>query len=357
LFLIAQQDHNAEIDPLLALRQDGRSRMKISRRQCLVLFMASLPRLSFSPKALEREWREIATQTDGTVGAAALHLKTGMSVSLNATEKFPLASVCKLPIAMNMLSIVDEGKLRLTDEIDIPPQAVWPGVSVIADHWATVRRYTLDEMVSLMVARSDNTAVEALWRIGGGAHAMANRFRQWGIDGIRLDRSERECGLNSAGITRFPQWAEWTPTLLDELISKVPASTRDTAMRAFISDPRDTATPRATVELLKRTFSGALLSRSSTARMIQILESTTTGGARLKGLLPPGTVVAHKTGTTDTAGNFNGGTNDVGVVTLPNNSGKFAIAVYIKGSTANAEIRERVIARIARSAFDAWSNS
>ena len=186
---------------------------------------------------------------------------------------------------------------------------------------------------------------------------MANRFRQWRIDGIRLDRSERECGLSSAGITRFPQWADWTPTLLDELISKVPVNTRDTAMRAFITDPRDTATPRATVELLKRTFSGELLSASSTTRLIQILESTTTGGARLKGLLPPGTVVAHKTGTTGTERGLNGGTNDVGVVTLPNNAGQFAIAVFIKGSTGTTEIRERVIARIARSAFDAWSKS
>src|SRR5262249_557388 len=149
-------------------------------------------------------------------------------------------------------------KLRLSDEIDIPPQAVWPGVSVIAEHWPTVKRYTLDEMVSLMVAKSDNTAVETLWRIGGGASAMANRFRQWRIEGIRLDRSERECGLNSVGITKIPKWEEWTPTLLDELISKAPANTRHVAMRAFVSDPRDTARPRATVELLKRTFSGEL---------------------------------------------------------------------------------------------------
>jgi beta-lactamase class A len=212
-------------------------------------------------------------------------------------------------------------------------------------------------MVSLMVARSDNTAVETLWRMGGGPSAMANRFRQWRINGIRLDRSERECGLNSAGITRMPKWEDWTPTLLEELISKVPANTRHTAMRAFISDPRDTATPRATVELLKRTFTGEVLSAPSTTRLIQILESTATGGARLKGLLPQGTVVAHKTGTTDTAGILNGGTNDVGVVTLPNNAGQFAIAVYIKGSTATTEIREKVIARIARAAFDAWSNS
>jgi beta-lactamase class A len=229
-------------------------------------------------------------------------------------------------------------------------------VSVIAERWPTAKSFTLDEMLSLMVARSDNTAVETLWHIGGGATAMATRFRQWKIDGMRLDRSERECGLNAAGVTRLPKWDEWTPTLMEELTSKVPATARRAAMRAFLSDVRDTATPDATAELLKRTFRGELLSASSTSRLIQILESTTTGGARLKGLLPAGTTVAHKTGTTATAQGLNGGTNDVGVVTLPNGD-RFAIAVYIKGSTQKSETLEKVIAQISRATFDAWNRS
>jgi beta-lactamase class A len=238
--------------------------------------------------------------------------------------------------------------------IDIPPQDVWSNVSVIAEHWPSVKRYTLDEVLGLMVAKSDNTAVETLWRIGGGPTAIANRFRQWKLDGIRLDRSERECALNSAGITRIPKWEEWTPNLPQELASKMSGTARYTAMRAFIADPRDTATPDATVELLKRAFRGELLSPASTSRLIQILESTTTGAARLKGLLPAGTIVAHKTGTTGTQRNLNAGTNDVGVITLPNGN-RFVIAVFVKGSTRKDEVRERVIARIARATFDAWT--
>jgi beta-lactamase class A len=327
--------------------------MHISRRQCLAWFLASLSSAVAATKNLEQQWHGFASQTDGTVGAAALHLRSGTLVSMNGGARFPLASVCKLPIAMNILTMVDEGKLHLTDMIEIPRNEVWPGVSIIAQRWSTVKSFKLDEMLSLMVANSDNTAVETLWRIGGGGTAMANRFRQWKIDGIRLDRSERECGLNSAGLMQVPKWEEWTPTLLEELTSKVPATARRNAMRAFISDPRDTATPDATVELLKRTFRGELLSASSTSRLVQILESTATGGARLKGLLPAGTTVAHKTGTADTGGGLNGGTNDVGVVTLPDGD-RFAIAVYIKGSTQKTEVRETIIAQISRAAFDAW---
>jgi beta-lactamase class A len=330
--------------------------MNISRRQYLTWFLAGLSRSIVAPSNLEQQWHSIASQTDGVVGAAALHLTSGMLVSMNRGSRFPLASVCKLPIAMHILAMVDEGKLHLTDTIEIPRQAVWLNVSPIAERWPTVKSVKLDEMISLMVAKSDNTAVETLWHIGGGAAAMANRFRQWKIGGIRLDRSERECGLNSLGVKRFPKWEEWTPTLMQELTSKVPPTERRAAMRAFLADPRDTATPDATVELLKRTFRGELLSASSTSRLIQILESTATGGARLKGLLPEGTIVAHKTGTTATEQGLNAGTNDVGVVTLPNGD-RFAIAVYIKGSTQKTETLEKVIAQISRAAFDAWNRS
>src|SRR5262249_29895558 len=160
--------------------------------------------------------------------------------------------------------------------------------------------------------------------------------------------SERECGLSQFGVTRVPKTEEWTSTLLDELTSQVPAATRLAAMRAFTSDPRDTATPRAVVGLLRRTYRSELLSRASACHFIPILESTTTGAARLKGLLPPDTVVAHKTGTTGTEQGFTAGTNDVGVITLPRNAGKVAIAVFIKGSAAEMDARERAIAKIAR---------
>ncbi len=37
-----------------------------------------------------------------------------------------------------------------------------------------------------MVSESDNTAVETLYRIGGGKAAMARRFREWKVDGMRI---------------------------------------------------------------------------------------------------------------------------------------------------------------------------
>jgi beta-lactamase class A len=132
-----------------------------------------------------------------------------------------------------------------------------------------------------------------------------------------------------------------------QLTAQVPPLARLAAMRRFLSDPRDTATPGATIELLRKAFRGELLSAPLTNRLVSILRATATGEARLKGLLPAGTVVAHKTGTTATAVNLNGSTNDVGVI-----GGTLAIAVYVKAGTRPQSVRDQVIAQIAKAAFD-----
>ena len=263
--------------------------------------------------------------TDGTVGAAALYLKTGQLVSLNGDERFPLASVCKLPLAMNILAMIDEGKLALNQEIEVLPSEIWPPVSDIAKEFPTRRKFTLDRLLEVMVAHSDNSAEETIYRIGGGADAMAARFRQWGVEGVRIDRSERECMAQQSD---------------------------DAGVLRYLADPRDTGTPNGTVQLLAKLFRGELLSKSSTERMIEILKSTGTGPRRLKGLLPVGTVVAHKTGTTGVTKKLAAATNDSGVIYLPDGD-VLAVSVYVKASTRSEALRERIIARIARAAYDA----
>jgi beta-lactamase class A len=322
----------------------------LTRRSCLALAGAALCRASGDLRAT---WRRIAAQTDGVAGAAAQRLDGGPLVSLAGDERFPLASVCKLPIAMAIFAMADEGRHSLHDEIEIPPYDVVPSVSPIADRWPSQKRFPLDEMVALMVAKSDNTAVQTLFRVAGGANGMAARMRAWGIDGVRIDRDERTCGLEAAGVRHIPPVAEWTPGMAGELTARVPPAARLAAMRRFFADSRDTATPNATVALLGKLGRGSLLSGPMTARLQTILESTTTGAARIRGLLPDGVVVAHKTGTTGNAGKLNGSTNDVGLIRLPGGA-QLAVAFYVKGSTRDLAGRERVIAEMARAAYD-WT--
>ncbi len=295
----------------------------MSRREWLALLAAGSAWGAAIPP-LERQWRQIARTIDGTVGASAFHQGSGLQASLNGAVRFPLASVCKAPIAMNLLALVDARKFYLDDLIEVLPEEVTTDVSPIGQRWPRERRFRLDEMLDLMIAASDNTAVETLYRVGGGYVALAARFRQWRTEGIRIDRTERQCGRDAFA-----------------------------SLRRFLADPRDTATPDATVDFLRRAFHGELLSPTSTARLARMMEATTTGPARIKGLLPKGTVVAHKTGTTPTVGGINGSTNDVGVITLPRGAGQLFVAFYLRGSRRDLAARELVIARLAKAAYDA----
>ena len=118
------------------------------------------------------------------------------------------------------------------------------------------------------------------------------------------------------------------------------------AAAAFDSDPRDTATPRGMVSLLKLIWDGDILSDDSTALLLDIMYRCQTGAGRIKGLLPPRTRVAHKTGT------IGGTTNDVGIIDLPDGAGHVAVAVFIKSSNRDGAQRERSIAQISRAIYD-----
>jgi beta-lactamase class A len=83
------------------------------------------------------------------------------------------------------------------------------------------------------------------------------------------------------------------------------------------------------------------------------MAESTPGAKRLKGQLPAGTIVAHKTGTSGTQNGITAATNDIGIITLPNGK-HLAIAVFVSDSPADETAREEVIAKIAKAAWDAY---
>ena len=78
------------------------------------------------------------------------------------------------------------------------------------------------------------------------------------------------------------------------------------------------------------------------------MSRTVTGSDRIKGLLPLGTPVAHKTGS------IGGVANDVGYITLPDKR-RLAIVVFTKSSQTAPPQRERAIAEVARTLFDYYA--
>ena len=100
------------------------------------------------------------------------------------------------------------------------------------------------------------------------------------------------------------------------------------------------------VDLLWKIWRGDAVSAANTDLLIDIMERVETGEGRLKGILPPDVVVAHKTGT------IGGTTNDVGTITLPDDAGHVITVAFVKDSEVPVPERERVIAEVARAVHD-----
>ena len=107
--------------------------------------------------------------------------------------------------------------------------------------------------------------------------------------------------------------------------------------------------PDAMAGLLRALQEGKGLSASSRRRLLGLMTAGKTGTGRIKGLLPTGTVVAHKMGSSGTVNGLTRATNDVGLVLLPDGR-HLAVVVFVSATKANEATWDAVIAKTARTA-------
>jgi beta-lactamase class A len=299
----------------------------------------------------------VAAEADGVVGVGALHVESGQRASVRGGERFPMASVYKLPIAIAFLRDVDAGRASLDQTVSYGASDLRPGLAnstINARLRAGKAAATVRELLAAMLMESDNTASDLVMRLAGGPGGVMARLREAGIEGMEVSRPEGQMTLDYWGVADAPPATQWSLETFKRLREKVTPAERRAAAERFASDRRDTAAPDAMATLLARLQKGELLAVGSTRLILDLMTRTTTGPRRIKGLLPAGTPVAHKTGTGgDTAG-VNCCTNDVGIVTLPDGT-HLAVAVFVRSSPQDLVARERAIARLARAAYDGWT--
>jgi beta-lactamase class A len=321
----------------------------------LTLLLALLASPLETRDALEAKIRTIAASAGGTVGVSVLHLESGRGASVGGAEHLPMASVFKLPVAFELLRRVDRGVVRLDQKIAVSVSDLRPGHSAIAERAPSAGiTLSIGELLEAMVVDGDNTAADLLLPLAGGPEVVTAQLDEAGLGDIRVDRSEAELAFDTFGATPPPRSA-WSPRTLEAAFAAVPREKRREAFERFLADPRDTATPDALVLLLRDVQEGRRLSPASRTHLLELMSKSRTGPDRIRGLLPPGTAVAHRTGTGGDLGGRNVCTNDAGIVTLPGDRGHLAIAVLIRGSDRDLASREKAIARIARAAYDHWA--
>lgn len=318
-----------------------------------ILATTALAKDEASLVRLQREVERLAKSVDGTLGVCAIHIETGRRISLHGGERFPMASTFKIPLALQLLSRVDKGEEKLDRMIELHASDLHPGSGAISDLLKQPGvSLSLRNLLELTLILSDNSATDIVMRESGGPEAVTAHLKELHIEGIRVDRPTIFLIQAVSGI-KLPAEKDWTPEVFTkafEVSDKQKPEAQKELIKKFVADPRDTATPDGMADLLARLWRKELLKKESTSLLLEILGRCQTGPGRLKGLLPTGTEVMHKTGTMMTVTQCT--TNDVGIVTLPDKAGHIAIAVFVKASEKSAEEQERAIANISRAVHD-----
>lgn len=279
------------------------------------LFFAAAPQ---NPaEHLAGQWRGISAEARGRVGVAAEIIESGETAELNGGEHFPMQSVYKLPISMTVLQLVDDGKLTLDKIVEVRVADMVPAEkhSPLRDQFPGGTRKTIRELIRYALVESDGTASDILLHEAGGPAAVMKYLQSQGVGDLIVAHSEMQ-------LTWKTQYEDWS-------------------------------TPRAAVKLLMNLQNGIGISDASRALLMKDMQESQTGVTRILNLLPRGTVVADKTGSSGTQDGRAAATNDIGLVTLPDGR-HMAIAIFVSDSEAADAVRDSVIAKIARSAWDEW---
>jgi len=306
--------------------------------------------------ALRRDLVRLAAESGGRVGVAIRDLDSGETIAVDGDVPFTMMSVFKLPIALTVLHLVDQGPASLDEPLRVRRADLRPGVSAIAAAFHHDIDMTIAELLRAMLVESDNSACDLLLRRVGGPAAVQRRMRDLGITGIDVTLSELEMWQEYMGVRSLGPPQRWSPPDFERLAGSVPARTRRAAADRFARDSRNTAEPVALVTLLDKVTRGETLTARSTAWLLDVLAQTTAAPNRLKGLLPADVIVRHRPGTSATTDGITAATNDIGIIELPAHRGRLAIAVLISGSRADLAAREHTIAAIARVVYDEWMN-
>lgn len=255
-----------------------------------------------APREIAVDFSPIEARHGGRLGLAAAD--GAASVLWRGDERFATASTFKLFLAAAVLERAHRGAEDLERLVPVAEGDMLPHAPVTEN--AVGGALTIETLCRAIVEVSDNPAANLLFEAIGGPAALTAYYRSLGDETSRSDRIEIDLNTAIAG------------------------------------DPRDTATPRATLANLRALFLTERLAAPDRDRLETWLENSTPGPGRIKAGVPAGWRVGHKTGT-----GGNGSTNDIGIIRPPSGP-PILIAVYFAESDAPLAAREAAIAEATR---------
>lgn len=246
---------------------------------------------------------ELESHSEGRIGIFAINTADEYVIAYRANDIFPTGCTSKVIGVSAVLkkSMADPSLLLTTVKYSEEELEEW---SPITKRYVDIGM-TIQDLCAATISFSDNTSMNLLLKVINGVQGM-NAFAQ------------------SIGDLSFRQDNDW------------PAE----AFSGGINNIKDSSTPKAMVESLRKLTLGDALDQAQKDLLISWLIGTQTGANRIKVAIPRNWIVGNKTGT----GASYGSTNDLAIIWPPHHA-PLLMGIYYTTNDEHAEKREDIVAK------------
>lgn len=256
---------------------------------------------------LEEQLSNRVAKFRGQAGIIVVDMNMNWEHSFNGNKLFPSASLVKLPIMLALFQGVQNEKITLGDRLKLKVTQKVNGSGKLKNTPAGTE-FSIEELMSLMITRSDNTATNILIELLGFDY-LNDYFKDFGLKNTNLSRKMMDFKARRRGIENY--------TSAEDI-----------------------------VYTLKSIYSGKFISRIISDKCIYLLKNQKVND-RIPARLPTEVVVAHKTGLERKI------CHDAGIVFTK--KGNFIICVLTKNA-ASSKAAKYFISKIAQDVYNYYES-
>lgn len=254
--------------------------------------------------AIQRQLAVLETKINGRLGVVLMDSKNNLRVVYRGDERFPMCSTTKVMVVASILK-------RSELQSDLLNKHITYHKSDLVNYNPITEKnldkgMTISQLSAAALQYSDNTATNLLINTLGGTQYVTDFARSIGDIRYRLDRLEPE---------------------LNHVIP---------------GNHRDTTTPLAMAESLRKLVLGNVLLPLQRAQLINWMKGNTTGNTSIRAGLPTSWLIGDRTGVCDY-----GTTNDIAVIWPPNTT-PMVLTVYFTQYKKDAIPRQAILAYVAK---------
>jgi len=326
---------------------------------------------------LRQEITKISKEVKGQMGLYMKHVESGKELAIDADKIFPLGSVFKIPIMMEVFRQANDRIISMDEKLLLENRSLCIG-SGILQYLSPGTEFTIRDLVTLMIIATDNTASEMLWkRIG--IQRVNMLIRELGLaktsiylpwrEGFLLtmgkgpfkDLSVQEAARTWKGLSDHDRMkvldeidAEFSNLSIDEFRNEyenlygMKEEKKFRTQREYDQVFDNIGTPREIGILLEKVLRGEVVSKEASKNMLNLMLRSMSGSS-LPQYLSDDVRVAARSGITA------GSVNNAGIIYVNSNS-HIVLCIFCKRlEEKNPERAQMAEAKIARLIYDYFS--